>query len=104
MRLVATVGAVKQLPALILAGHLTFLSGLLVAKAGRGMLRPYKRTLLGPLLVFVSVASKELRVYVSGLESTWRVSVDSKVDGCLGGCGSGRPSGARERPCLARVD
>jgi hypothetical protein len=46
-------------------------------------------------MIFVSGASKGFSVGVSGLESTltgWRVSVDSKGDGCLGGCGSGRPS------------
>src|SRR5260370_21731579 len=55
-------------------------------------------------MFFVSVASKGFSVSVSGLEPTlaeWYVSVDSKEDGCPVGCGSGRPNGARGRPCLA---
>jgi len=62
---------------LILAGHLIFLSGLLVAKAGRSMLRHYKdvppdvpRDDDATPVFFVSVADKGVGVIVSGLEST----------------------------------
>jgi hypothetical protein len=49
---------------------------------------------------------KDLAFAVSGLESTVAggcVSVDSKGACCLVGCGGYRRSGARGRPCLARV-